>query len=203
MEKRHLAPPVGLLAIFLDTHAKAKDMARVREFALKLTDHSEAHSLGVRSYNSLISAFARINDVDAAMRYFERMVSYQVRPNQISFCSLISAYSRAGRVHEGFRLYEAMVTRFKQQPDLQTYTVLIKLCWGRPELMPRAFEFFAELRAQGLTPTHAVYHAILEVRERRRHQHAHMLFCIFRFPLSTYSHFLPYDFLGVFEAARI
>lgn len=89
LDARGIATPISILCIFLDTHAKLRNAPRVREFAVRITDHPQFSRLSVRSYNSLISAFARIEDTDAARRYFDRMSADEVVPNQITFCTLI------------------------------------------------------------------------------------------------------------------
>jgi pentatricopeptide repeat protein len=81
--------PVGVLCIFLDSHSKLRNAQLVREFALRVTDHPEFAQLSTRTYNSLISAFTRLDDIDAARRYFERMISQRVPPDQITFATLI------------------------------------------------------------------------------------------------------------------
>lgn len=65
---------------------------------------------------------------EKAQSLFEMMVEEGCVVNQEAYTALLSAYSRSGLFHKAFSILEEMKNTPNCQPDVFTYTILMKSC---------------------------------------------------------------------------
>ncbi|MFX1682458.1 pentatricopeptide repeat-containing protein [Mitsuaria sp. CC2] len=78
----------------------------------------------VHMFTAVISAHAKVGDVEGARSWFLHMLSRRVSPNVVTYNALISAYEKAGDAQGATEWFEYLL---KQgiRPDLETCTAMI------------------------------------------------------------------------------
>lgn len=104
---------------------------------------------------------------EKAHELFQAMIDEGCPVNHESYTALLSAYSRSGRFDQAFSLLEQMKNTLEYQPDVHTYTVLIKSC-----LHVFAFDkvnaLLADMAAQGIKPSIVTYNILIDAYGKAR-----------------------------------
>lgn len=81
----------------------------------------------VISWNPMIGALAQHGYGEEAIRVFDEMVLYGVKPNRVTFVIILSACSHSGLVDQGLAFFKSMTDDHDISPDEEHYACLIDL----------------------------------------------------------------------------
>ncbi|BFG22019.1 hypothetical protein CerSpe_082930 [Prunus speciosa] len=90
------------------------------------------------TWTSLICAYAFHGLAEEATEVFEKMLAYDIMPDQIAFLAVLSACSHGGLIQKGLHYFKLMSNDYQNFPDSEHYTCLIDLL-GRAGLLDEAF----------------------------------------------------------------
>ncbi|CAL2241811.1 unnamed protein product [Prunus armeniaca] len=90
------------------------------------------------TWTSLICAYAFHGLAEEATEVFEKMLAYDIMPDQIAFLAVLSACSHGGLIQKGLHYFKLMSNDYQIFPDSEHYTCLIDLL-GRAGLLDEAF----------------------------------------------------------------
>jgi pentatricopeptide repeat protein len=118
-------------------------------------------------YIKLIVMLGKCKQPDKAHELFRAMIDEGCVVNHESYTALLSAYSRSGLFDEAFSLLEHMKNTLDCQPDVQTYSILIKSC-----LHHFAFDkvkaLLSDMVAQGIRPNTVTYNTLIDAYGKAR-----------------------------------
>ncbi|CAN4089706.1 unnamed protein product [Withania somnifera] len=112
-------------------------------------------------YIKLIVMLGKCKEPEKAQSLFEMMVEEGCVVNQEAYTALLSAYSRSGHFHEAFSILEVMKNTLNCQPDVFTYTILIKSCL-------QVYEFhkvqilLSDMECMGIKPNTVTYNTLID-----------------------------------------
>ncbi|CAM8988513.1 unnamed protein product [Rhodiola kirilowii] len=115
------------------------------------------HGKDVASWNILLAGYAQQRQGTLALELFHRMISLDVRPDEITFISVLCACSRSGMMSEGLDCYDSMQSTFSIKPNLKHYACVVDLL-GRSGQLEEAYEFIQKLVVK---PDAAIWGALL------------------------------------------
>ncbi|KAF5752023.1 putative pentatricopeptide repeat-containing protein [Tripterygium wilfordii] len=111
-------------------------------------------------WNTMISALGQHGLGDAAMRTFDDLVSFGVKPDRITYIVILTACSHSGLVQEGLKLFQCMRTiGHGIVPDEEHYACLIDLL-GRAGCFD---ELIDQLDKMPFKPDDRIWNAVLGV----------------------------------------
>ncbi|CAA7048477.1 unnamed protein product [Microthlaspi erraticum] len=131
IEKHGLSLNVALGTSLVDMYAKCGNISEAR---------SVFHGMQRRNsltYTAMIGGLALHGDASSAISYFNEMIDTGVAPDEITFLGLLSACCHAGMVQTGRDYFSQMKSRFKLNPQLKHYSVMVDLL-GRAGLLEEA-----------------------------------------------------------------
>ncbi|PHT59208.1 Pentatricopeptide repeat-containing protein, chloroplastic [Capsicum baccatum] len=112
-------------------------------------------------YIKLIVMLGKCKEPEKAQSLFEMMAEEGCVVNQEAYTALLSAYSRSGRFHEAFSILEEMKNTPNCQPDVFTYTILIKSCL-------QVYDFdkvqivLSDMECMGIKPNTVTYNTLID-----------------------------------------
>ncbi|XP_010524686.1 PREDICTED: pentatricopeptide repeat-containing protein At5g48730, chloroplastic [Tarenaya hassleriana] len=112
-------------------------------------------------YIKLIVMLGKCKQPKKAHELFQALVDEGCIVNHEAYTALLSAYSRSGRFSEAYSLLERMKSTPNCQPDVHTYSILIKSC-----LQVSAFDkvqaLLSDMRRQGIQPNTITYNTLID-----------------------------------------
>ncbi|KAJ8498037.1 hypothetical protein OPV22_008589 [Ensete ventricosum] len=112
-------------------------------------------------YIKLIVMLGKCKQPERAQALFQAMVDEGCIINHESYTALVSAYSRSGLLDQAFSLLNKMKTIDGCQPDVHTYSILIKSC-----VQVFAFDkvqiLLSDMESQGIKPTIITYNTLID-----------------------------------------
>lgn len=81
--------------------------------------------------------------------------------NHESYTALASAYSRSGLLDEAFSLLNEMKNTNGCQPDIYTYSILIKSCL-QVFAFDRVQELLSDMKSEGIMPNTVTYNTLVD-----------------------------------------
>ncbi|XP_021719530.1 pentatricopeptide repeat-containing protein At2g21090-like, partial [Chenopodium quinoa] len=81
----------------------------------------------VMSWNPMIGALAQHGYGEEAIKAFDEMILYGVRPNRVTLVVILSACSQSGLVDQGLAIFESMTDDHEISPDTEHYACLVDL----------------------------------------------------------------------------
>ncbi|XP_021753111.1 pentatricopeptide repeat-containing protein At2g21090-like [Chenopodium quinoa] len=81
----------------------------------------------VMSWNPTIGALAQHGYGEEAIKMFDEMLLYGVRPNRVTLVVILSACSHSGLVDQGLAIFESMTDDHDISPDAEHYACLVDL----------------------------------------------------------------------------
>ncbi|THU63668.1 hypothetical protein C4D60_Mb01t18240 [Musa balbisiana] len=112
-------------------------------------------------YIKLIVMLGKCKQPERAQALFQAMVDEGCIINHESYTALVSAYSRSGLLDQAFSLLNKMKTIDGCQPDVHTYSILIKSC-----VQVFAFDkvqiLLSDMESQGIKPTIITYNTLVD-----------------------------------------
>ena len=102
------------------------------------------------TYSALISAFAKLNRDDSAIRLFEEMKENGLRPIAKIYTTLMGIYFKLGKVEEALGIVQEMRVQ-RCPPTVFTYTELIRGL-GKAGRVEDAYKIYKNMLKDGCTP---------------------------------------------------
>ncbi|KAI4305158.1 hypothetical protein L6164_028544 [Bauhinia variegata] len=99
-------------------------------------------SLSIRdeiTYTSMIAGYGMKGDGETALKLFEEMFKFEIKPDHVAMVAVLSACSHSGLVIQGQSLFEHMFSVYGVTPRLEHYSCMVDL-FGRAGLLNRAKE---------------------------------------------------------------
>merc|ERR1719238_272 len=113
-----------------------------------------------QSVTSVISACAKVGNVDMAEAWLDRYEEFKVEPDVIAFSSVIDACAKAGDSERGMRVFERMRAK-GVKPNVVAYSALARPI-ARQGDWRRVEELEAEMRNDGLRMNEYFLYALLD-----------------------------------------
>lgn len=112
------------------------------------------------TYMKLLVLLGRTGQPQRAHQLFDEMVEEGIEPTSALYTALLAAYCRNNLIDEAFSVLNQMKTLPKCQPDIFTYSTLIKACVDplRFELVETLYE---DMNARGITPNTVTQNIVL------------------------------------------
>lgn len=104
---------------------------------------------------------------EKAFELFQTMVEEGCPVNHESYTALLSAYGRSTRFNQAFSLLEYMKNTPDLQPDVHTYTVLIKSCLHFSDF-DKVEALLSDMEAQGIRPSTVTYNVLIDAYGKAR-----------------------------------
>ncbi|KAK0579398.1 hypothetical protein LWI29_025832 [Acer saccharum] len=89
------------------------------------------------TYTSLIAGYGVQGDGETALKLFDEMIKFQIKPDHVTMVAVLSACSHSGLVIEGQMLFEKMPTVYGIIPRLEHFSCMVDL-YGRAGLLNKA-----------------------------------------------------------------
>merc|ERR1712061_101527 len=106
MQKRGIKPTVITYNSMISACLEAGDLKGAEEFFTSMVCRSTHKCTpNVRTYNTLVCGYARMNCLEMAEAVLETMMKQQLQPTAATYTTLIQAYARLGnieRLHDLF-----------------------------------------------------------------------------------------------------
>lgn len=112
-------------------------------------------------YIKLIVMLGKCKQPEKARELFEAMIEEGCDVSPESYTSLLSAYGRSGLFDQAFSLLEVMKKIPGCQPDVHTYTVLIKSCLHFNDF-DRVKALLSDMEASGVRPSTVTYNILID-----------------------------------------
>ncbi|XP_031123569.1 pentatricopeptide repeat-containing protein At5g48730, chloroplastic [Ipomoea triloba] len=112
-------------------------------------------------YIKLIVMLGKCKQPEKARSLFQMMIDEGCVANQESYTALLSAYSRSGLFDEAFSLLEQMKNTPNCQPDVFTYTILIKSCLQVYDF-DKVRDLLSEMERQRIKPNTVTYNTLID-----------------------------------------
>ncbi|EOA18486.1 hypothetical protein CARUB_v10007033mg [Capsella rubella] len=124
-------------------------------------------SPSVFTYNILIRGFCFAGNLDAALRFFDRMEKKGCLPNVVTYNTLIGGYCKLRKIDDGFELLRSMLLK-GLEPNLISYSVVINgLC--REGRMKETSFVLTEMNEKGHCKEGNFHQALVMHAEMLRH----------------------------------
>ncbi|BAB09426.1 unnamed protein product [Arabidopsis thaliana] len=102
-------------------------------------------------YVKLIVMLGKCKQPEKAHELFQEMINEGCVVNHEVYTALVSAYSRSGRFDAAFTLLERMKSSHNCQPDVHTYSILIK-SFLQVFAFDKVQDLLSDMRRQGIRP---------------------------------------------------
>ncbi|KAH7836098.1 hypothetical protein Vadar_032682 [Vaccinium darrowii] len=96
------------------------------------------------TYTSLIAGYGIQGEGQAAIKLFEEMIRFRIKPDHVTMVAVLSACSHSGLVTQGQMLFEKMLTLYSVTPRLEHYACMVDL-FGRAGLLKKAEEIIRRM----------------------------------------------------------
>ncbi|RZI57269.1 MAG: hypothetical protein EOP37_20920 [Rubrivivax sp.] len=117
-------------------------------------------------FTAVVSAHAKVGDVEGARSWFQHMLDRKVSPNEVTYSALISAYEKVGDAQGATECFQHMLGR-RVSPNVVTYNALIS-AYEKAGDAQGAAEWFECMLKQGIHPDFVTCSAMISVFERTR-----------------------------------
>ncbi|KAF8411527.1 hypothetical protein HHK36_004079 [Tetracentron sinense] len=130
---------VSVSNALITMYAKAGSIEGARRTFLRI--HRNRDTV---SWTSMIIALAQHGLGEEAIELFEKMLSFGIKPDHITYVGVISACTHAGMVEQGQSYYTLMQNEHRIEPTLSHYACMIDL-FGRAGLLQEAQDFIEKM----------------------------------------------------------
>ncbi|KAI8528952.1 hypothetical protein RHMOL_Rhmol12G0188100 [Rhododendron molle] len=96
------------------------------------------------TYTSIIAGYGIQGEGQAAIKLFEEMIRFQIKPDHVTMVAILSACSHSGLVTQGQMLFEKMLAVYGVIPRLEHYACMVDL-FGRAGLLKKAEEIIRRM----------------------------------------------------------
>ncbi|KAF3441526.1 hypothetical protein FNV43_RR15440 [Rhamnella rubrinervis] len=115
------------------------------------------------TWTSVIGAYAFHGLAKEAIECFEKMLTYGIRPDRITFLGVLSACSHGGLIHKGLHYFKTMTNKYQIVPGPEHFTCLIDLV-GRAGLLDVAFNILSLMPTEAGSDTFGAFIGACKVR---------------------------------------
>ncbi|KAG7533441.1 Pentatricopeptide repeat [Arabidopsis thaliana x Arabidopsis arenosa] len=112
-------------------------------------------------YVKLIVMLGKCKQPEKAHELFQEMINEGCVVNHEVYTALLSAYSRSGRFDAAFTLLERMKSSHNCQPDVHTYSILIK-SFLQVFAFDKVHDLLSDMRRQGIRPNTITYNTLID-----------------------------------------
>ncbi|CAH2044731.1 unnamed protein product [Thlaspi arvense] len=112
-------------------------------------------------YVKLIVMLGKCKQPEKAHELFQAMIGEGCVVNHEVYTALLSAYSRSGRFEAAFTLLERMKSSHNSQPDVHTYSILIK-SFLQVLAFDKVQDLLLDMRKQGIRPNTITYNTLID-----------------------------------------
>ncbi|CAN8265624.1 unnamed protein product [Cochlearia groenlandica] len=112
-------------------------------------------------YVKLIVMLGKCKQPEKAHELFQGMVSEGCVVNHEVYTALLSAYSRSGRFDAAFTLLDRMKSSHNCQPDVHTYSILIK-SFLQVFAFDKVKDLLSDMRSRGIMPNTITYNTLID-----------------------------------------
>ncbi|XP_051138589.1 pentatricopeptide repeat-containing protein At5g48730, chloroplastic [Andrographis paniculata] len=112
-------------------------------------------------YIKLIVMLGKCKQPEKAHTLFQAMIDEGCVVDHEAYTALMSAYSRSGRFDEAFHILEKMKEMRSSQPDVHTYSILIKSLLHVYDF-DRVKSLVSEMESRGINPNTITYNTLLD-----------------------------------------
>lgn len=181
MQKNNLSPDITIVNTLLDTTLRLKDFNNFKRLSELVCVEKGSESLplpNIITYNILIKGisyemekgnFSLKDSVKAKVdRIHDHLVAGGIKPNEITVNSTIDIMIESGNFDEAWRYYDEMESKYELQPDIYTYSTLIKSIKNYqpdPKNIERAFNILKMIKlsqTRGIKPDEVLYNSIID-----------------------------------------
>ncbi|KAI1300083.1 hypothetical protein EDD11_006328 [Mortierella claussenii] len=130
---------------------------------LVVQDHQGMKRLNILiGYNHVLKHYARSVNMRRVVETFSRIKRVGLKPNTITFNTLMDALVKHGQVQDSLNLLEHMKTTEEGQPDVVTYSMLIK-CAVENKDAELGWNLYSKMRKQRIEPSLHTYVSLVEL----------------------------------------
>lgn len=138
-----------------------------RVWALYEEMHREGMELTIVTYNALLDACARSQEMKLVPSILEAMGAQGVNPNVITYSTIIKGYCQDGRVDKALEVFEEMKGIAVLRPDEHTYNTVINGC-ARLLYFDKGLALFEEMCQVGIQPSNYTLSVLVKLAGRCR-----------------------------------
>ncbi|KAK9728508.1 hypothetical protein K7432_000990 [Basidiobolus ranarum] len=115
---------------------------------------------GPVAHNVFISRFVFNDEMESALKMFDRMVNFGIKPSTRTFNSLLNGYIKHHNIASAEKLYNEDMKKYEVTPDVVTINILIKgyMQTGDLDSAVKAFDSLAEY---GIRPATATFNTLI------------------------------------------
>ncbi|XP_072964461.1 pentatricopeptide repeat-containing protein At1g71490-like [Typha angustifolia] len=135
----------------IDLYSKSGRILIARRVFNMMDDRDEV------SYTSMIAGYGMQGDGISALKLFDQMIDFGIKPDHISMVAVLSACAHSGLVSEGEILHDKMVNLYRIRPQMEHYSCMVDL-FARAGLLKKAEEI---LERTPFPPTAAMWAALV------------------------------------------
>jgi pentatricopeptide repeat protein len=128
-------------------------------------------------YVKLIVMLGKCKQPEKAHELFQEMINEGCVVNHEVYTALVSAYSRSGRFDAAFTLLERMKSSHNCQPDVHTYSILIK-SFLQVFAFDKVQDLLSDMRRQGIRPNTITYNTLIDAYGKAK---MYLATCLFEF----------------------
>ncbi|XP_071706796.1 pentatricopeptide repeat-containing protein At3g06430, chloroplastic-like [Rutidosis leptorrhynchoides] len=157
--KSNLNPWVSTVTEALSDSIEAKQWLRALQ-VFEMLKEQRFYQPKAGTYMKLIVLLGRSGQPQQARNLFNSMIEEGLEPTAELYTALLAAYCRSNIIDEAFKILEEMKNLPLCQPDVYTYSILIKACVdaARFELVESLYEQMAE---RSITPNTVTQNTVL------------------------------------------
>eukprot|EP01018_Ginkgo_biloba_P026026 Gb_12004 [translate_table: standard] len=122
----------------VDMYAKCGSINMARKLFDKM------HQRDVISWTAMIAGYAMHGCGKEALKLFEQMQHFGIRPNHVTLVSVLSACCHVGLVEEGRQHFECMSQNYRVTPAMEHYVCMVDLL-GRAGRLDEAQDFINKM----------------------------------------------------------
>jgi len=117
------------------------------------------------TYNTLVDACARCQQMVNAPALLEEMAQQAIQPNVITYSTVIKGYCQEYRLDKAFELMEEMKRTSEFRPDEITYNTLLDGC-ARQGLYDRGLSVLQDMQDSGVKPSNFTLSVVVKLANR-------------------------------------
>ncbi|KAL5845803.1 hypothetical protein ACOSQ3_009327 [Xanthoceras sorbifolium] len=150
--KRHIFKDYLLLwNALVDMYARSGKVVEAKRVFDSMSTRDEV------TYTSLIAGYGVQGNGRAALKLFEEMTKFQIKPDHVTMVAVLSACSHSGLIFEGQVLFEKMPRVYGIFPRLEHFSCMVDL-YGRAGLLNKAKDIISKMPHK---PTPAMWATLL------------------------------------------
>jgi len=177
MKKAGLRPDVRVYNVFIGACAESgkrlKDPSRIgkAEQIIQAMPKNGVEPCAA-SFHPVIDAYAELDDVESAVRWFDEMKKAGVRPDAKTYRTLISSHAHQGRYRydrEQFVAAERILEEMSEEgfePDLASLDILVRR-WAQFGELDRAIWWFRSMLSKDMEPSLNAFTTLLNACAKR------------------------------------